>query len=128
MELNKKDILTILSQLPFPPNSFWIVMGGALVLHGIRDTTRDIDIGCTNELFELLKSTGYNVRISRSGQECIDYCDIVHIYREWKADSFVIIDHIPVVDLLSIIKDKKALGRPKDLADIDLIQEFLKNI
>ena len=128
MNLNKDNVLRIISQLPFPRNSFWVIMGGALVLHGVRDVTNDIDIGCNNTLFEQLQSCGHVVSISRSGKERIDYTDLVHIYREWVVDSIDLIDNVQVASLKSIIKDKQLLGRTKDIQDIELIQQFLKGV
>lgn len=128
LSLDRTDILRILAQLPFHKNSFWVVMGGALVLHRIRNTTADIDIGCTNELFEQLKGCGYEISISRSGLERIDYSALVHIYNKWPTDSIENIDGISVASLASIIKDKQHFGRPKDLADIELIQQSLKGV
>lgn len=126
--LNKDKIIMTVSQLRFPQNSFWLVMGGALVMHGVRHTTKDIDIGCNNNLFEQLKSRGYDVSISRSGRERIDYTDLVHVYKDWSVDSINVIDGIPVASLTSIIKDKQSFGRSKDIVDIELIRQALKGI
>lgn len=115
-----------INQLPFSNNSFWLVMGSALVLYGIRFSTHDIDLGCTNSLFNDLINNGYSVALSRSGRERIDYSSTVHIYRNWPVDKIEYINGIPVADLFSIIRDKTSFGRPKDIADVKLIQEYLK--
>lgn len=101
-------------------------MGGALVLHKIRNTTSDIDIGCTNVLFEQLESSGYRVCISKSGRKRIDYNDIVHIYKGWTVKSITYINGFSVASLSSIIEDKQRLGRPKDITDIALIQQIIE--
>ena len=126
MSLNENDIKKALNNLSFPKNSFWLIMGSALVFHGIRDCTQDIDIGCCNQLFEELKSKGYTVYKSRSGKEKINYSDSIHIYRNWETTNVIFIDGIPVADLKSILKDKKKLGRPKDIIDISIIEKHLK--
>lgn len=125
--LNKSTIITKVKQLCFPKNSYWLVMGAALVLHGIKCSTHDIDIGCTKELFEKLIKQGFENSISRSGKEKIVINDNISIYKEWSSDEIVFICGLPVVSLGCIIKDKEKLGRDKDISDINLIAEYLNS-
>ena len=41
---DKKSLLRRLQELPFSKNEYWVVAGGAMVLHGFRTQTHDIDL------------------------------------------------------------------------------------
>ena len=42
MGINKRDIHELLGNLPFSCDSYWVLMGAAMVLHGIKNETNDI--------------------------------------------------------------------------------------
>ncbi len=48
--MNKTDLLAKLRALPYDPAAYWVVAGGAMVLHGLREETRDLDLGCSSAL------------------------------------------------------------------------------
>ncbi|MDT8715351.1 hypothetical protein IAI10_01505 [Clostridium sp. 19966] len=48
--LYKEDIIKILKDVDLPLNEYWITSGAGLVIHGVKETTRDIDLGCTTNL------------------------------------------------------------------------------
>ncbi|MFL0248684.1 hypothetical protein [Candidatus Clostridium stratigraminis] len=50
--LNKVDIVKIIKDMKLPLSEYWITSGAGLVLHGVKETTRDIDLGCTTYLVE----------------------------------------------------------------------------
>lgn len=119
--MDKETIKAILHTLPFPPDSFWVLMGAAMVLHGIKTETKDIDIGCTDTLFYHLQLSGYRVSVNRMGKEKIRFTDEITIYRNWQCESVDFIDNLPVCDINTIIKNKQELSREKDLIDLQLI-------
>jgi len=122
--LDRRQICDTVRNFPFSRDTFWLVMGGALVIYGIRDFTNDIDIGCTEGLFNQLKEEGYETHLSKSGLIRIDYSQVVHIYKNWMVDRINYIDDCPVSDLESIIKIKNQFGREKDIEDIALIFQY----
>ncbi|MCI8508467.1 MAG: hypothetical protein HFJ06_07915 [Lachnospiraceae bacterium] len=124
MQFNKSMILEELRNSSLPIEQYWVVMGAALVLHGVKETTRDIDIGCSLELFNYLLGRGYKLKLSGSGKKKITINKNINIYCEWNINGFVIIDSIQVADLDTIISDKKKLGRDKDIVDINSIILF----
>ncbi len=125
MHFDKSMILKELRSISLPIEKYWVVMGAALVLHGVKETTKDIDIGCSLELFSYLLERGYEVKLSNSGKRKITLKENINIYCEWDIKGFVIIDSIQVADLDSIIIDKKKLGRDKDMDDINSIMLFI---
>ena len=48
--LTKADILRSLAHPALDPARYWLTAGGAMVLYGLREATRDIDIGCEPSL------------------------------------------------------------------------------
>ena len=125
--MNKQKIIEILKQLPFSKEEYWLVTGAALVLYNIREETSDIDIGCTNDLINKLINQGYEYKILNDNTKYIKYNRNIEIYENWLFDKVDYIDEIPVISIKGLIEMKNKLGRPKDLEDIKLINNYLKN-
>lgn len=120
---DKFSLLQRLQELPFPEKEYWVVAGGAMVLHGFRSQTHDIDLGCTTRLADKLERLGYTVFRSEDGTRKILYSDDVEIFENWIAGTVEIISGVPVVCVEGLIQMKRNLGREKDLADIDQIEK-----
>lgn len=125
MALNKVEIINLIRELPYDTSTFWLVMGSALVMWDIKEATNDIDMGCTEELFDCLLCQGFTYKISKTGRKRIDYNEQIHFYLEWPVNNLIYIEDIQVSDISSILSDKKNFNRQKDLYDIILIQEYL---
>jgi len=126
MPLNKLDIIQLVKPLNLPTDQYSLLMGAALVFHGVKEFANDIDLGCSNELFVSMLEKGYEVSLSRSGYEKVIVGNKISFYKEWLPLKKILIDDIPVADLASVIADKKRFNRPKDINDIVLIGEFIK--
>lgn len=123
----KEDIRQIITQAGFKSDDYVLFTGNSLVVRGIRETSDDIDLGVTSEIFEelhldepitLAKWSG--VRTFKMGDiEVFEYPDLAVVPSE-------IIDGLNVQTLDSIIAWKKEFGREKDIADINLITEYSK--
>lgn len=120
---DKFSLLQRLQELPFPEKEYWVVAGGAMVLHGFRSQTHDIDLGCTTCLADKLERLGYTVFRSEDGTRKILYSDDVEFFENWIAGTVEIIGGVPVVCVEGLIQMKRNLGREKDLADIDQIEK-----
>ena len=121
--LDRQALLQRLRALDLPDTEYWVVAGGAMVLHGFRSHTRDIDLGCSTLLADELERLGYAVSRCEDGSRKIPFSDDVEIFENWIEDAVTIIDGIPVVSVDGLIQMKKKLGREKDLADIALIEK-----
>ena len=138
-----KIISERVKELNFPLGEY-VVVGGAMEAHGIRDA-KDLDIVVTENLFNTLVSAGW--LICECGN-CIEYqangstkrmlkklgVDILseyswkNTYRAVTKDLIAnadIIDDIPYVQLEELVKWKKACAREKDLMDVELIENYL---
>lgn len=126
--MNRKELIEKVSKLKFDKNDFWLVTGGAMVLHGIKEETADIDLGCTTKLADELEVKGCTIKVLDDGTRKIKYKDI-EIFEGWLYDTIEFVDNIPVITIKGLKMMKQKLGRPKDLKDIELIVEFQhKNI
>lgn len=124
--LKRKDIKVILEGLNLPKEHYWILAGASLVMHGVKDETRDIDLGCSKFLFQNLIKNGYKPIVLNDSSRVIRVKEDLEIFEEWKVDNIEVINNLPVGSLESIRKHKIELGREKDLKDIELIDSFLQ--
>jgi hypothetical protein len=122
--LNKKAILQKLEELNFPKNQYCVMTGAALVLQGVKEYTGDIDIGCSEELFQNILKQGYRLQQLKSFEGII-IDETIEVFRNWQAEKIVYIENIPVAEIYCIRKYKDNLGREKDLRDIELIDIYL---
>ena len=123
--MNKNDIINRLEDLNFDKNRYWVLAGSAMVLHGIRPKTHDIDMGCTKEFADALEAQGYLIDLMPDGTRRITYAEDVEIFEDWIFDRVVFVDEIPVISLDGLLEMKRSLGREKDMRDVQMIEEFL---
>lgn len=119
---DKQSLIRRLKELSFPEEEYWVVAGGAMVLHGFRTQTRDIDLGCSTFLADRLEEQGYYVSHCDDGTRKILYSEDIEIFENWLEGTVEVISGIPVVCVDGLIQMKKKLGREKDLLDIALIK------
>ena len=116
--LTREDIIRKCNQVEL---NFLVEHGAALVMRGLREATRDIDGGVPRLAFERLDEEpqvikGFEVIPNYKGIEGLD----MHPYDDTKV--YTTIEGIKVATLDQVIKDKKSLGREKDLEQIELIR------
>ncbi|MEZ3426140.1 MAG: hypothetical protein K1W13_01870 [Lachnospiraceae bacterium] len=107
----------------FSEQEYWVIAGSAMVLHGFRAQTHDIDLGCSTFLADKLEQQGYAVSRYEDGTRKILYSEDVEIFENWVEGTVEIISGVPVVCVDGLIQMKKKLGRDKDLMDIALIEK-----
>lgn len=123
--LSKNGVISLLEEANFPAESYWVVAGAAMVLHGVKELTRDVDLGCTKKLADRLEKEGCPVELASDGTRKIRYSDQIEIFEDWKEGEIMTIDSFPVVSLEGVILMKEKLGREKDLDDIRQIREHM---
>lgn len=125
--LHREDILRLLKDLDFLEDGCWLTSGAALVLYGVKEATRDIDLICTAELADQLEQRGFPVRKDGlDGTRIFQINDKVEVLEDWQTDEVIELEGLKIASLLSIRKQKEALGREKDFEDIRLIDCFLE--
>ncbi len=125
--MKKADILAALAAFPYSKEDYWVITGGAMVLYGIREETHDIDLGCTAKMADTLEAEGYLYRVMPEGGRWFKLGGDIEVFENWLCDTVVSVDGVPVVSIDGLIAMKQKLGREKDLRDIGLIHEYLKN-
>ncbi len=123
--LRKDEIIGLLNEAAFDRSEYWVTSGAAMVLHGIKETTRDIDLGCTTQMADRLEREGYDVEVLRDGSRKIVFSCAIEIFENWIEDQVILLEGLPVVSMDGMIRMKEKLGRKKDLEDIFLIKEHL---
>lgn len=125
--LHREDILRLLKELDFLGDGCWLTSGAALVLYGVKEATRDIDLICTTELADQLEQRGVPFRRDGlDGTRIFQINDKVEVLEDWQTDEVIELEGLKIASLLSIRKQKEALGREKDFEDIRLINCFLE--
>ena len=120
---DKQSLIQRVKGLPFPEKEYWVVAGGAMVLHGFRPETHDIDLGCSTHLADKLEQQGYFVSRCVDGTRKIVYSEDIEIFEDWLEGTVEIMSGVPVVSVDGLIQMKKKLGREKDLEDIAIMKK-----
>ena len=132
------DIFKKLKELNFPKGEY-VVAGGAMAAHGIREA-HDLDILVTPKLYEHLLNNGWVKCVCKQCTKVNRFMlkkedvDILPDYTfgnyigdvDWLIKNADMIQGYPFINLVEFMKFKKELGRPKDIKDIELIKEYLK--
>ena len=126
--MTKSEIIERLQLLDYACGEYWVVAGSAMVMHGLRETTNDIDLGCTKALADVLESRGYKADMLADGTRKILVAEDVEIFEGWLFDDVVTVEGISVISLKGLLEMKKRLGRAKDTKDVELIEEALLKI
>ena len=125
--MNRADIIRKLHALNWPIEEYWLVAGGAMVLHGLRSETHDIDLGCTTARADALTAAGIPFRLMDDGSgRWFTLTEEIEVFENWLADRVELVDGVPVISLQGLREMKAALGREKDWRDIALIDAFLR--
>jgi hypothetical protein len=130
------DIFQNVEALRLPPDQYVVFGSGPLEAHGIR-RTRDVDLFVTPPLYQELKTAGWEEQarnhmpgncLSKDGLYEADYTWHYGDYNPTPEEIIAaadIIRGIPFAPIIEVLKWKRAYGRPKDLADIALIGQYL---
>lgn len=125
--LGREDILRVLRGTDLLGKGCWVTSGAALVLHGVKGHTRDVDLVCTTQLADRLEREGVPFRRSPLGDTRIFTVGRhVEVLENWHTDQVETLEGMPVASLGSIRRQKEELGREKDWDDIRLIDAFLQ--
>lgn len=124
--MDHTELINRLNSLGFCAGDYWLIAGGAMVLYGLRPETHDIDLGCTAQLADKLENSGYHVSRTTDGRRWIHFSEDIELFEGWLFDRIEMCKNIPVISLQGLMTMKKALGREKDLHDIERIEAALR--
>jgi len=119
--LNKNDILKKLKELELDKDKYIIISGASLVVQGIIEETKDIDLTCSKSFYDLID---WDIKKGAFDLE-VKYKDVFEIGDNlYEEDDYVIIDGFKFMPLESCLKLKRKLNRSKDkkiITKLDLI-------
>ncbi|MFA5246879.1 MAG: hypothetical protein WC408_03240 [Candidatus Micrarchaeia archaeon] len=129
MAFNRNQLILRLQELGLPKGKYVLLAGGAMVMHGLREQTNDLDILVALDVFEALGSKHGFVEPKGGKPKFVDLGPDVELSgnsdNAFPTDSIaraVQIDGICVQPLEDILDFKKKLNRPKDLNDILILE------
>lgn len=132
--MDKNDVLASLSQLDnlgIDRSGYFICYGAAMVLHGVRESTSDVDVTCDDATMTRLKTLterdpnvacepwkGGSVVRFPNGLDVFNTAMSTKPEIEWLEGYWV-------QTLTSLRAEKIARGRDKDKRDVELIDRYL---
>ena len=134
--MKKEEIIGKVKALNLPKGSYIVFGSCPLAVAGIREAN-DIDLLVSEELFAKLKETGWQ-ELRKSPNDIPLVHDVFEAHKSWNFGSYnptlahllstaTLVDEIPFASLKEVRRWKLASGRPKDLADIELIDKYIQN-
>lgn len=127
--MNKQEMIQILKAEGLDTKDTVVVMGGALLMHGLRNETHDIDINVSQETYKSFLNKGYETDLNSIGRHrilLIHDGNEIEIFDDGIAEvEYEEIDGVYVQTLESILNWKRILNREKDQKDIEVITSIL---
>lgn len=124
--MNKEELLRRMESFPYDSREYWLVAGAAMVLYGLREECRDIDMGCSRALADRLEKEGFLYRRTEDGMRWLKWGKDIELFENWLYDKVVVREGLPVISLPGLLQMKERLGRQKDLQDAALIRNCMK--
>ena len=129
-----QQIVDKAKELNLPKGSYVIFGSCPMAVAGIRESS-DIDMLVSEEVFSNLAKGGWKI-LDKGGKDKPLLNGDFEAHKSWEFSSYAptldhllaradYVDGIPFASLQEVRKWKVASGRPKDLLDIELIDEYL---
>ncbi|HEY4515371.1 MAG TPA: hypothetical protein VJJ22_04460 [Candidatus Paceibacterota bacterium] len=134
--MTKEEIITKVKGLNMPRGSYVVFGSGPLVVAGIR-LAQDIDLYVTKEVQKQKLKEGWQF-VNKGGKDIPLTHDVFEMHTNWDFSSYnpsladllstaAIVDGVAFASLDEVRKWKVVSARPKDLADIILIDGYFKS-
>lgn len=131
--MNKQQIVDKVKSLNLPAGSYIVFGSCPLALAGLREAG-DIDMLVNDETLEQLRQAGWQ-EVDKGKDDKPLAHDVFEAHNSWKFSAYnptlehllataTVVDGIPFASLDEVRKWKAASGRPKDLVDIELINNY----
>ena len=131
--MTKEDIISKVKALNLPKNSYIAFGSCPLAALGIREA-KDIDMLVSRDVYTQLSEAGWQ-QINKGPNDTPLTREIFEAHDNWNFSSYnpsledllsraMIMGDVPFASLGDVRKWKTASGRPKDLADIELIDQY----
>ena len=126
MNFSKKEILEKLEKYNFDSNEYIIISSAALVLQDVKGYTSDIDIACSNSMYDTLLKKYNCLFEKKDGQYKVWFIDgLINFSNHYYNDiEYIELFGYKVQTIESVLSLKRNLNRKKDKNDIKLILDF----
>ena len=125
--MNKEQLLDLLKELNLPKNEYYVLSGASLVIRGIRERASDLDLCISSELFKQIKDK-YNLTEDKKNEygfyHINDFLEVV--VNEKERFNMEVCELYNLEDLNTVLEFKMKRNKPKDRADIEKIQKYLR--
>lgn len=130
-------LLNDVKKLSLPKGEYALFGSSPIIVRGIRAASHDIDILVTEELWNQYRvNPAWEVRTLDNGDEFLEWASHdIELYKKWGPGEWNVqeilasaeeIGGVMYVPLETVLQWKKHSARPKDLADVELIEGYLK--
>jgi hypothetical protein len=139
--MTAQEIIAKVKELNWPEGSYVVFGSCPMALAGIREAN-DIDFLVSKELFAELKTQGWKQIYKTPNdqpltKDSFEARGVLEVHDNWNFSlynptlehllaSATLADGVSFAALKEVRKWKAAAGRPKDLKDVELIDEYLK--
>jgi hypothetical protein len=113
-----------LSAFGIPSDEYTVSYGAALVMHGIKSHTQDVDVKAVPALMDRMVSLGFGSTIYR-GQRMIHLAPGIDLFEVDVIPESTFIEGHPVMTIGAVREEKFERGREKDLEDVKMIDAHL---
>jgi len=131
----KVNYLADLLRFEFPRDQFALFGSAPLVVRGIKEENKDLDLIVTQGLWDdIVKEYNPPTQIALSGNLVLELTPNIEIFKTWPPfddTDFLIInadyfDGVRYVKLEHVLAWKSSFGREKDIEDIKRIRSYIK--
>ncbi len=120
--MKKQEFIDKLNNFGFPRSEFVILSGGSLLLRGLREETADFDLSASEALVKSLDLKN----CPKDEVGCYVPFEDVQMKPDMERRTFDLVEGFRCQTLEDILALKRRLMRPKDIRDIEAIENFLK--
>ena len=125
--MNLEEYKNRLNSLGIEKEDYIIISGGSMLFHGLKETTGDIDIKVTPEVFEKLKKKYVFKKSPKFDYLYEMYDDVEIAVQPYDESYFDVMDGYRVEKLEIELKWKKEHKREKDIDAIKKIEDYLND-
>mgnify|MGYP006332538153 FL=1 len=123
--MDKDEYLKKLDRLQLDKARYCILSGGAMVMHGLKERTADIDIKVRPDYFEELK-TKFSFKKSPKYDYLWELGEGVEVaVQDYDEKDVEMVDGYPVIRLELELEWKLRHNRPKDRESIRILKAYL---
>lgn len=122
--MDRNEFIRRLENYGFPKSEYMIMSGGSMLMRGLRESTSDFDLCISEKLAETLDLE--HCPLNEKGYYAP--FEDMEVSVNLGERPFDIVDGFQCETLESVLAFKKSLMRPKDIKDIEIIENYLKSL